>query len=249
MISAGKCHVGKHRENNEDAIFISDSSFGCLPNIYIVADGMGGHKAGEYASFLAIQSFCNYVKDHSSNEISHENIKTFLLEAIAYTNNVIYQKAMENELLKGMGTTFLVSVFIDEDIYIAHVGDSRLYIIQNDIIKQLTIDHSFVEEMVRQGTISEKEARNHPNRNAITRAVGTNPKVEVDIYNSKIEENSFVLMCSDGLSNMLKEEEIIHIFKNNGDLENIAQSLVDRANENGGLDNISVIIIRGLKGR
>jgi serine/threonine protein phosphatase PrpC len=249
MISAGRCHIGKHRENNEDAIFIFDTRFGCLPNLYIVADGMGGHRAGEFASSSAIQNFCDYVHFHRDEIISHENIQEFLVNAIAHTNNLVYEKAMANELFKGMGTTFLVAVFIDNDLYVAHVGDSRLYIIHGDEIRQLTLDHSFVEEMVRKGTISEKEAQNHPKRHAITRAVGTNPRVEVDIYTSRVEENAFILMCSDGLSNMLKNEEIIHIINNKDDLEEIAQTLVDRANENGGLDNISVIIVRGMKGR
>lgn len=249
MISAGRCDRGKHRENNEDAIFIYDTQFGCLPNLYIVADGMGGHRAGEYASSLAIQSFCDYVHDHRNDVISCDNIQEFLTNAIAHTNHIVFEKAMQNELYKGMGTTFLVAVLMKSRIFVAHVGDSRLYIITKDEICQLTLDHSFVEEMVRKGTISEQEALHHPKRHAITRAVGTNPSVEVDVYTSEIEEESIILMCSDGLSNMLNNEEIIHIVKNKSNLEEIAQTLVDRANENGGLDNISVIIIRGTKGR
>ncbi|HHW66771.1 Stp1/IreP family PP2C-type Ser/Thr phosphatase [Defluviitalea raffinosedens] len=249
MISAGRCDKGKHRENNEDAIFIYDSQFGCLPNLYIVADGMGGHRAGEYASSLAIQSFCDYVHEHRNDVISNDNIQEFLTNAIAHTNNIVFEKAMQNELYKGMGTTFLVAVLMEDIIHVAHVGDSRLYIIGKDEIHQLTLDHSFVEEMVRKGTISEEEALNHPKRHAITRAVGTNPTVDVDVYTSKIEEESIILMCSDGLSNMLNNEEIIHIVKIKDNLDEIAQTLVDKANENGGLDNISVIIIRGTKGR
>lgn len=249
MISAGKCHIGKHRNNNEDAIFLFDKPFGCLPNLYIVADGMGGHQAGEYASSFAIQSFCDYVNDHKDNIINQDNLKSFLNHAIVHTNNIVYAQSKKNKIYKGMGTTFLVSVFLEDKLYVAHIGDSRLYIIQDDKICQLTLDHSFVEEMVRKGEITKKEAINHPNRNVITRAVGTNPTVDIDIYTSTITEDTFTLMCSDGLSNMVKEEDILHIVKENKDLESIAQSLIDKANENGGFDNISVIIIKGRKGR
>ncbi|NLJ88128.1 MAG: Stp1/IreP family PP2C-type Ser/Thr phosphatase [Epulopiscium sp.] len=249
MISAGKCHIGKHRNKNEDAIFLHDSQYGCLPNLYIVADGMGGHLAGEYASTFAIQSFCEYVNMHKDDSISAENLKSFLYDAILYTNNKVYEKSKEDDNFKGMGTTFIVSVFLADKIYVAHVGDSRVYIIQDDKIYQLTLDHSYVEEMVRKGEITEKEAINHPNRNIITRAVGTNSTVDVDFYTADINDGTFTLMCSDGLSNMLEEEEILHIIKENEDLETITQALVDKANEKGGFDNISVIIIRGREGR
>ncbi|NLK20956.1 MAG: Stp1/IreP family PP2C-type Ser/Thr phosphatase [Epulopiscium sp.] len=249
MISAGRCHIGKHRENNEDAIFIHNTRFGCLPNIYIVADGMGGHQAGEKASSLAIQSFCNYIHENREEDISHDNIQSFLIDAIGSANDAVHKKSMENEFLKGMGTTFLVSVIIDEYVYVAHVGDSRLYIIEGNDIHQLTMDHSFVEEMVRKGTLSQSEAKNHPRRNVITRAVGTNFHVDVDTYAYKIDKTSFILMCSDGLSNMVKNQDIIHIIKNNSDIEKIAQALVDKANQNGGFDNISVILIKGMEGR
>lgn len=249
MISAGQCHIGRHRNKNEDAIFLYDQPYGCLPNLYIVADGMGGHQAGEYASSLAIQCFCEFVREHRDHEITRDNLNAFLHDAILYTNNHVYSKAQNDPNYNGMGTTFLVAVFLEDKIYVAHVGDSRVYLIQGDRIRQLTLDHSFVEEMVRKGEITEKEALHHPNRNIITRAVGTNSTVDVDFYTEDITDETLTLMCSDGLSNMLDEEEILHIVKGNADLEDLSQALVDRANEKGGFDNISVIIIRGREGR
>ena len=249
MYSAGRCDIGKHRINNEDAVFIHNTQFGCLPNLFIVADGMGGHNAGEIASNKAIQNFCDYIHfNREKQQLNQNDIVELLKEGILYSNQTIYHKSIVDPHLHGMGTTFLGATIFENSLYIANVGDSRLYLISKQGIQQITTDHSFVEEMVRTGTLSEEEAEHHPQRNVITRAVGTQETVTVDTYVLTLEPNTYILMCSDGLTNMLHDSEIAALCSIKSDLHDLVHVLIDTANEKGGFDNISVILIDWMEG-
>lgn len=240
MFGIGETHVGKIRENNEDSVLIKNEPVGALPNLYVVADGMGGHKAGEIASSLAIRYCCDYLSEENvQGELLDE-----LIDGVRYANEMVYEYSRSNDDCSNMGTTFVGCTISDSRAYIAHVGDSRLYRITNDDIEQITMDHSYVAEMVRAGKLTAEEAKNHPDRNIITRAVGTDPKVEVDGIVLDIGDNDILLLCSDGLCTMVGDEEIHDIVCDcNLSLDDRLKALVDKANENGGRDNISVILI------
>lgn len=240
MNAAGISDRGMAREHNEDAIFIKDTGFAELPNLYIVADGMGGHKAGEVASNQAIKAFC----DHCSRAAFKEKeILDYLVEAAAAANRVVYEMSLEDSLYKGMGTTFSVCVLSEGRLYAAHIGDSRIYAILNDELVQISVDHTLVHEMVRGGLLTEEEAKIHPKRNVITRALGIDEHVEIDAYVHETESWHKLLLCSDGLTNMLSESEILGIVSEGDSNEEAARKLVMLANQKGGIDNISVILL------
>ena len=218
-------------------MFAQDTPLGNLANLFLVADGMGGHNAGDYASRYAVETVVREVK--GSFEKSPVRI---LGKAIKVANDQIRRKAGEDVSLYGMGTTMVAATLIGHYLQVANVGDSRLYIV-NDEIRQVTRDHSLVEEMVRMGGMDEKTARNHPDKNIITRAVGARAEVEVDFFNEELRPGDLILMCSDGLTNMLEDEEILKIMKGAYTIKEKAQRLIDGANEHGGKDNIAVIII------
>lgn len=241
MNAVKKCDTGIRRKNNEDAAYISNGQ-GVLDNLYIIADGMGGHNAGEVASNGAIVAFCQYMKKHGKQEWSEEDILDLIVGGIQYSNTAIYEQASAKEGLSGMGTTFLVSVVYEGKLYIGHVGDCRLYLYRQGLLRQVTKDHSFVMELVKQGKMTLEEAAVHPSRNIITRALGTAENVDIDTIIEKLEQEDLILMCSDGLSTMVKEEELIEILQQRLDLNTKAELLVERANQNGGMDNISVIL-------
>ena len=233
----GKTDVGLMRTINQDSIFVSTKPVGKLPNLFIVADGMGGHKAGDVASRVAIEKFVKYACT------THMTDPANILDAgIMSINKEIYDMANSNRDYSGMGTTFVAAVIAEGHVYIANVGDSRLYVVGSKI-RQITRDHSYVEEMVRIGELDRADARNHPDKNIITRAVGAEDKVEPDFFTVELQEGEIVLMCSDGLTNMLEDEEIRMIISGARDLVEKAESLVEAANANGGRDNISVILI------
>lgn len=229
--------IGHRRQINQDFVYLSETPVGNLPNIFIVADGMGGHNAGEFASRYAVETIVEEVK------ASFERNPTIILsKAINKANTYIRQKAGEDKALMGMGTTIVIATCIGKYLEVANVGDSRLYLI-NDRIEQVTIDHSLVEEMIQRGGIDRKSARNHPDKNIITRALGARNTIEADFFNLELEVGDIVLLCSDGLTNMVEDEEIRKILKSGGSLKERAEALVRMANDNGGKDNISVIII------
>lgn len=229
--------IGHRRQINQDFVYLSETPVGNLPNIFIVADGMGGHNAGEFASRYAVETIVEEVK------ASFERNPTIILsKAINKANTYIRQKAGEDKALMGMGTTIVIATCIGKYLEVANVGDSRLYLI-NDRIEQVTIDHSLVEEMIQRGGIDRKSARNHPDKNIITRALGARNTIEADFFNLELEAGDIVLLCSDGLTNMVEDEEIRKILKSGGSLKERAEALVRMANDNGGKDNISVIII------
>lgn len=229
--------IGKKRQLNQDYVFVSEEPVGMLPNVFIVADGMGGHNAGDYAS--------KYTAETMIREIRHckeENPVRILGKAIRVANDQIRWRAKEDASLYGMGTTVVVATCQGHSLQIANVGDSRLYII-NDEIRQITRDHSLVEEMIRMGGLDREAARNHPDKNIITRAIGARDTVEIDFFHEELKSGDIVLMCSDGLTNMLEDTEIGAILREKITIEERAQKLVEAANNNGGKDNIAVIII------
>ena len=228
--------IGRKRKVNQDYIYTSEEPVGNLPNVFIVADGMGGHNAGDYASKVTVETML------AEMQSSFEKNPTLIFRrAIEEANEVIRRRADEDKKLEGMGTTVVAATISNQMMYFANVGDSRLYLI-NQGIQQLTKDHSLVEEMVRLGGINEEEARHHPDKNIITRAIGVKEDVEVDFYEFSLKKGDIILMCSDGLSNMIEDEEIFAIVKGARDIVEAGQNLIDRANENGGNDNISVVL-------
>lgn len=229
--------IGKKRKLNQDFVYSSDEPVGNLPNVYIVADGMGGHNAGDYASKCTVETMIREIRG-----CFEKSPIRILSKAIRVANDQVRRKAREDESLFGMGTTVVAATCLGKYLQVANVGDSRLYII-NDEIRQVTRDHSLVEEMVRMGGIDREAARNHPDKNIITRAIGARDTIEIDFFHEELKSGDIVLMCSDGLTNMLEDEEIGRILKSQGTIEERAEKLVDAANSNGGKDNIAVIII------
>ncbi len=233
--------IGKKRKENQDYVYTQENSIGNLPNLFIVADGMGGHNAGDYASKVTVETIVSEIENSFE-----KNPVLIFGKAIEAANERIRRKASEEADLEGMGTTVVAATCMGKYLQVANVGDSRLYIVDDKGIKQITRDHSLVEEMVRMGGIGREEARNHPDKNIITRAVGAGATVEPDFFTVELEEGDMVLMCSDGLTNMLDDEEIRMIMSGARDIVEKASMLVKAANENGGKDNISVILIEPL---
>lgn len=232
--------IGRKRQLNQDFIYCSDTPVGNLPNVFIVADGMGGHNAGDYASVLAVETVVEEI-----GASFEKNPVKILEQAITKANTILRQRASEDFLLSGMGTTLVAATCIGRYLEVANVGDSRLYVV-GDEITQITVDHSLVEEMVRMGGIGREEARNHPDKNIITRAVGAKDDVEIDFFSLELQTGDMVLLCSDGLTNMVDDEMIHRIVRDGGNLRDRVEELVETANRNGGRDNISVIIIEPL---
>ena len=231
-------NIGKRRKVNQDYVYTSEQAIGTLPNLFIVADGMGGHNAGDYASRLAVETIVEEVAKADGG--APEEI---LSNAIQCANRKIRKCAEESQDLEGMGTTVVVASLIDETLLVANVGDSRLYVVNGKGMSQVTKDHSWVEEMVRRGSLGKEEARNHPDKNIITRAVGVEDTVKVDFFHRKVEAEDQILMCTDGLTNMLEDEEIRMIMNGARDIVEKAEKLALKANDYGGRDNISVVLI------
>lgn len=229
--------IGKKRKLNQDFVYSSDEPVGNLPNVYIVADGMGGHQAGDYASKCTVETMVREIRG-----CFEKSPIRILSRAIRIANDQVRKKAREDESLLGMGTTVVAATCLGKYLQVANVGDSRLYII-NDEVRQITRDHSLVEEMVRMGGLDREAARNHPDKNIITRAIGARDTIEIDFFHEELKSGDIVLMCSDGLTNMLEDEEIGRILKSQGTIEERAEELIEAANQNGGRDNIAVIVI------
>ena len=234
--------VGMVRQVNQDYVFTTGKPLGILQNLFVVADGMGGHQAGDYASKCTVEVM---IKEIAKSE--GEDIERVLVKAIKSANREIIKEASSDEHLKGMGTTVVAATVKEQMLYFANVGDSRLYLIRDDI-RQITKDHSLVEEMVRSGKLKKEEARKHPNKNVITRAVGVEREVNIDFFDLRVRKGDKILLCSDGLSNMLEDNEIREIVTSGGDVEERARKLITAANQNGGKDNISVVLVEPLSG-
>lgn len=237
MISYGKTDIGMVRNMNQDSIFFSDKSVGNLPNLYIVADGMGGHQAGDYASVHAVSWFVEYVRN-----CQYVNPITILKTGITRVNDMLLEKASQHSELKGMGTTFVAAVLLPDKMYVANIGDSRLYVM-GEQPKQITLDHSLVEELIRTGQLDRRKVRFHPERNIITRALGTGNEAIPDFFEIVLEEHEKVLLCSDGLTNMVEDDEIRDIVMQKQFVDKICDQLIERANYYGGKDNIGVVVI------
>lgn len=231
--------IGEKRRINQDYVFCELNPIGNLPNLFIVADGMGGHNAGDYASMFCVEFFTEHIQNSDiTSPIA------LIEEAIRNTNEKLYEKSKQQIDYEGMGTTFVVATIYDKDMYVANIGDSRLYVIGKEI-RQITEDHSLVQAMVKTGELNKDEAKTHPNKNIITRALGTSETAQPDYFEVEITEGDIVLMCSDGLTNMLNDETIEQVIRENADdPQTAAETLVKQANENGGKDNITVIIVK-----
>jgi len=241
-MSVRSCHltdIGRQRQMNQDYVFTSEMPVGALPNLFMVADGMGGYKAGEYASKCTVDIIVSEImrsKDKSPVKI--------ITQAVQLANKKIRDKSLSDENFRGMGTTLVLTYFDGRDLLVANVGDSRLYVI-SDEIRQITTDHSLVEEMIRMGGLQREKARSHPDKNIITRAVGVVENIDIDFFEvDDLHDGDIILLCSDGLTNMLEDRAIEKIVKGPGDLAYKTQRLVDAANHNGGKDNISAVLVQ-----
>lgn len=229
--------IGKRRAMNQDYVFTSENPVGNLPNLFIVADGMGGHNGGGYASEFAVSVVYKTVEE-SENKLPRKVLE----EAIKEANREVRKRASEDPELGGMGTTMVAATINGNCLHVANVGDSRLYVVGEEI-RQITTDHSYVEEMVRMGGLDRESARTHPKKNIITRAIGADDEVVPDFFTVKLQAGDIVLMCSDGLTNMLDDEEIRMILCGQRDIVEKAEELVKAANNNGGKDNIAVVLV------
>ena len=230
--------VGQKRKMNQDYVFASADPVGNLPNLFVVADGMGGHNAGDYASSHAV----GIVVEEIREDADFNPVKV-IRHAIESANTEIITQAQKDEKLRGMGTTMVAATIVGHYAYVANVGDSRLYV-AGEQIQQITKDHSLVQEMVRLGELDEQEARNHPDKNIITRALGAERTVDIDFFDLKLEPDSTILMCSDGLSNMVEDSKLEEIILDQTEeLPKKGEKLLKEANQNGGKDNIAVILV------
>ena len=229
---------GRTRNTNQDYVYCEENAVGSFPNLFIVADGMGGHNAGDTASRMCVEEVVSQIEQ--STKVTPIGI----FEQAVAANEKVFQASLSDKALKGMGTTIVATVVFGDTAYIVNVGDSRLYVYK-DTFRQVTIDHSLVEEMVQSGKLHKEDMRTHPNKNIITRALGTNSEVKADCFEIEVDEGDVLLLCSDGLSNMLEDERIERIIKSNReDMSEAGKQLVQEANEAGGKDNISVVLIQ-----
>lgn len=232
--------VGKAREMNQDYYYISNESD--IPQIYILADGMGGYTGGEIASQFAVKSARQYIQNNWQQiEAKEDSIVQLIKDATQYANMVVYEESKKNEILHDMGTTLEICLFYQDKIFISHIGDSRVYAVTAERIEKITSDHSYVEKLVKDGTITREEAKNHPKKNMLMKALGCTAYVEPDIMVREWKEEESIVICSDGLTNMVSEEEIQETTLNSINPEKM---LIKSANDSGGLDNITVIVIK-----
>lgn len=236
MKAYAKTDIGSKRSMNQDYMYCNTEPVGGFQNLLIVADGMGGHRAGDYASRLCVETMVQ-----SLEKSAHKTPVSLFEEAVTAANKAVFEESASHVEYEGMGTTVVACTLEENTLYITNIGDSRLYLIR-DGIEQITDDHSLVEEMVKQGNITESEARIHPQKNIITRALGINEEVQADFFEIDVEQGDVIMLCSDGLSNMIEDEDMEYIVKNSDTLQTAAESLVARANENGGNDNITVVL-------
>lgn len=234
-----KSDVGKMREMNQDYFYISKPED--TLQLYIIADGMGGYKGGEIASRLAVETSKNYIINNFTSVETREDILKLIKDAIEYANLTIYEKSKQMPDLENMGTTIDICLVLANKVYIGHVGDSRVYRKRKEFFRKLTTDHSYVQKLVSDGTITKEEAYNHPKKNMLIKALGSPNLVEPDVMVKGFLKDDVLLMCSDGLTNMLREEEIVNIINERPRLA--CSRLIEEANEKGGYDNITVVII------
>ena len=239
-------HIGKVRKNNEDYCKgeIIDTDFGTI-GIFALADGMGGHNKGEVASELAVENIIKFLKENllQSNDIKIDYIDDIIKQAYHSVNKIIYEKSITSLEFEGMGTTLVTAITYKNNLYVANVGDSRCYLLNEGGLKKITIDHSVVEELVKANIITEEEAKTHPRRNHITRAIGTDEMVIVDIFKLETNKDNKILLASDGLTGFVDDNIIENIILKDEDVKDLAQELINVANDISGKDNISVVLI------
>lgn len=238
MLFYAKTDPGRVRDHNEDYVFASDAPLGDLPNLYIVADGMGGHNAGEHASEIAVKTVVSKLRD-----LKGDDVKQSLRLAISAANEAVIMGAIEDPTKQGMGTTLVVCVVGRDEVTVANVGDSRAYIVRNGRLERVTHDHSVIEEMIRAGTLSKSAAAYHPDKHKITRAIGAEDTVKPDIFTVPVEDLDAVLLCTDGLTNMVEDDEIEEVLTSGRKVKQQAEELLNRANDYGGRDNITLLVI------
>lgn len=231
-------HAGMRRETNQDYMYTSEIPVGNLPNLFLVADGMGGHAAGDYASRFTVEKVVDYARQSAKREPV-----AILRAAVKEANELLLAQASTDPQKEGMGTTLVAAVVDNDRLYVANVGDSRLYVLNQEKIVQITRDHSLVEEMVRLGEMDKEEAKDHPDKHIITRAIGVFADVHVDFFETVIKPGDLILMCSDGLTNMVDDENIRQIVRGQRDIAERTEKLIETANRNGGRDNITVVIV------
>ncbi|HET7435888.1 MAG TPA: Stp1/IreP family PP2C-type Ser/Thr phosphatase [Thermoanaerobaculia bacterium] len=243
----GLTHVGRQRQHNEDAYLVADDT-----KLYLVADGMGGHAAGEIASRIAVDSISEFIIHTKEDDGTwpHQYDEHFkrstnrLMAAVRLANTRVLEAMRKDARLRGMGTTVVACLADDTTMSVAHVGDSRAYLIREGQLSRITNDHSWVFEQVQAGMLTEAEAEKHPLRNVITRALGGALQVSPDASEIELRKEDVFLLCSDGLTGMVPEDEILRLVKSNqNDLERACKQLIDAANERGGLDNVTAILV------
>lgn len=237
MTSFALSDIGRKRSINQDFVFASDTPVGMFPCLFIVADGMGGHKAGEYASRFVVEQIVA-----AARQAEYPDIPTAFQEILALANERLFQLSSENEEFHGMGTTVVACSFEGDVMYVANVGDSRLYAFKDGVFYQITRDHSWVEEMIAEGKMSREDALYQAKKNIITRAVGCSGRIKVDIFRQS-PIHGLVLLCSDGLTNMVTDDKIEAVLSRPLSLKEKGEKLVELANESGGTDNITLILI------
>jgi protein phosphatase len=240
---AVKSDRGRIREINEDSYNIL-AGYSGVPVSFIIADGMGGHNSGEVASKMAVDFISNSILEWPEGITDADDIFGLMGKIVEKANKKVYRESLENDSNSGMGTTLTVAIIHNKKLYVAHIGDSRLYIIREGFIKRLTIDHTYVDELLRNGSLTTEEASVHPKKNLLTRALGCSENVEVDLFECSIKNNDIFMLCTDGLTNMLDEEEIKEIIEKTDELDIACNELVSRANEKGGEDNITVLLFK-----
>ena len=238
MKTFSESRAGKNRSVNQDSLLCEEGAVGELSNLFIVADGMGGYNGGDFASRFCVDNVKDYILKNNGGSI----IST-IRSAITAANEGIREKTKANEELKGCGTTIVLATIKDDILYIANVGDSRLYVIQNGALSQITEDHSVVEEMIKSGLIKKEEARFNPRKNKVTRALGVEPDIEVDFFEVKLTKGDRIFLCSDGVSNMMDERTLEEIAGADKELSEICKKLIETAVNNGGKDDATVVMI------
>lgn len=232
--------IGKKRQENQDCYYAGEKP----PYVYAVCDGMGGHAAGDMASKCASQCIEKYFKLNTPYDMNENKAKNMLYGALELANRLIRQRAESLPGCKGMGTTADVCLVDFEKLYIGHVGDGRVYLMRRGKLRQITKDHSLVETLIDEGTITREEARTHPNRNVITSALGTDEKLKWNFYANDMEHGDIVLICSDGVHGMLTDDEIRGALVSDINLDNISKTLIKEANRKGGTDNITAVVLK-----
>ncbi len=235
----GATDIGKMREKNEDCFYAGD-------NLFIVADGMGGHQAGEVASRLAVDTFVRSFNEsiNKSSKIQKRFIKNNIIRSVRLANEEVFKKSLKDSEYSGMGTTFTACFLSGGNIHIAHIGDSRAYLCRDNNIDLLTSDHTFVGELYRRGEITYEETFDHPQRNYLTNVLGISDEISPDYLAIKTLPGDSLIICSDGLNSTIKDEIILKLSEKYPEPENTAKKLIENALKNGGNDNITVIAVR-----